>query len=206
LLLEGFNARGLPLDTLEGLASGIPFTAFGLCLEEPTMYRDHPELIQLLSWFGVDIMVEADSIEIPNEVYQIGAALAAALVNQPDTCWQDVGLWLGWVFGATGNSLIDLTDEMLYEIPALGWTPDDVAFACELIAEAHDILDRSERATLWLQGGPATIKTLKQAIQQTRSGLRQHVKRTKSRKRTQQGDPYVPHLQLDGPAAAHSPS
>jgi len=199
---DGFAARGLPIESLDMLGGGIPLMAYGVCLEEPTLYRDHPELIGLLALFGVVVDLEVDALEIDRLVYVAGAALAEALVGQTDPHWQDVGWWIGRAFGATGNTLVDDTDESLYNMPPLSWSTDDIAFGRELIAEADEVMTAAQRGCAWLQATPAASQQLKAAIRQTQRGLANHTQRQANRPKGQKGSRYVPHLRLGGPELA----
>jgi len=199
---DGFAARGLPLDSLDMLGGGIPLTAYGVCLEEPTLYQDYPELIGLLALFGVAVDLEVDTLDIDRQVYVAGAALAEALVAQTDPHWQDVGWWIGWAFGATGNTIVDETDESLYDMPPLSWSADDIAFGRELIAEADEVMTAAQRGCQWLQATPAASQQLKAAIRQTRRGLASHTQRQTTRPKGPKGSRYVPHLRLDRPDLA----
>ena len=47
---------------------------------------------------------------------------------------------MAWVFSCSGNSLIDYDMDELYEMESLEWTPHDIAFAIEMIAEADRMM------------------------------------------------------------------
>jgi hypothetical protein len=61
---------------------------------------------------------------------------------------QDLANLLRWIFGSSGNTLVDNSDEMLYEsgLELFDWTPDNVAFMNEVQAEAQQIIDSALRA------------------------------------------------------------
>jgi hypothetical protein len=158
LLCKAISAKGIPLDDLESIGWGIPLNAVGVDLEDPEFYAVHTDLLPILAPFGIDIPEgETYSIDIPDCVYPVGRALAASLHEQPDPALREVGWAFGWLFSCTGNSLIDYTDEALSEIPPLSWSPDDIAFAIELIDEAEGILRDVQagveilKSTPWLQ-------------------------------------------------------
>ncbi len=158
LLCKAISAKGIPLDDLETIGWGIPLNAVGVDLEDPEFYAVHTDLLPILAPFGIDLPEgETYSIDIPDCVYPAGRAIAASLHEQTDPALRQVGWLFGWLFSCTGNSLIDYTDEALSEIPPLSWSPDDIAFAIELIAEAEGIMRDVQagleilKTTPWLQ-------------------------------------------------------
>ena len=162
LICKGISAQGIPLDDLETIGWGIPLTAAGVDLEDPEFYAVHTKLLPLLAPFGIDIAEgETYRVDIPEHVYTVGRAIAASLHQQSDPALRQVGWTFGWLFGCTGNSLVDYTDEMLSEIPPLSWSTEDIAFAIELIEEADSIMRD-------VQAGIETLKaesTLRKALE-----------------------------------------
>lgn len=157
LLCKAISAKGIPLDDLETIGWGIPLNAVGIDLEDPEFYAVHTDLLPILAPFGIDIPEgETYSIDIPDCVYPAGRAIAASLHEQPDPALRQVGWLFGWLFSCTNSSLVDYTDEALAEIPPLSWSPDDIAFAIELIDETDGILRDVQagieilRSTPWL--------------------------------------------------------
>ena len=167
LLCAGFTQQGIPLDDIAFLGYGIPLTACGLTLEDPDTFTHHPDLLPLLDLFGIRPEPGAYSIDIPQSTYKAAYTLADSLVQQTDPHWQKVGWLLAWVFGCSGNSLIDLDDEGLCEIQPLSWDTEDVAFAIDMITEAHRVLDDAEQAQTWLKLHPEAVKRLEANIQHT---------------------------------------
>ncbi len=141
LLCKAISAKGIPLDDLDVIGWGLPLNAIGVDLEDPEFYAVHTDLLPILAPFGIDIPEgETYSVDVPECVYPAGRAIAASLLEQTDPALRQAGWTFGWLFSCTGNSLIDYTDEALSEIPPLSWSPEDVAFAIELIEEAGGIL------------------------------------------------------------------
>jgi hypothetical protein len=167
LLCAGFTQQGIPLDDIAFLGYGIPLTACGLTLEDPDTFTHHPDLLPVLDLFGICPEPDAYSSDIPQISYKAAYILADSLVQQTDAHWQQVGWLLAWLFGCSGNSLIDLHDERLCEIQPLSWDTDDVAFAIEMITEAHRVLDDAEQAQIWLNAHPAATEQLRRNIHQT---------------------------------------
>jgi len=167
LLCAGFTQQGIPLDDIVFLGYGIPLTACGLTLEDPDTFTHHPDLLPLLDLFGICPEPDAYSIDIPQSTYKAAYTLADSLVQQTDAHWQQVGWLLAWLFGCSGNSLIDLDEERLCEIQPLSWDTDDVAFAIEMITEARRVLDDAEKAQTWLTTHPDALEQLSANFQHT---------------------------------------
>ncbi len=141
LLCKAISAKGIPLDDLETIGWGVPLVAVGVNLEDPEFYAVHTDVLPALLPFGIDLPeVKTYSIDLPEGIYQVGCAIATSLHEQTDVALRQVGLLYGWLFGCTGNSLVDYTDEMLAEIQPLSWSPDDIAFAIEMSEEADGMM------------------------------------------------------------------
>jgi hypothetical protein len=158
LLCKAISAKGIPLDDIETIGWGIPLVALGIELEDPEFYAVHSDLLPILAPFGIATPEgETYSIDIPDCVYPAGHAIAASLHEQHDPALRQVGWLFSWLFSCSGDSLVDQTDESLAEIPPLSWSPDDIAFAIELIDEAEGILRDVQagveilKSTPWLQ-------------------------------------------------------
>lgn len=141
LLCKAISAKGIPLDDLDVIGWGVPLNAIGVDLEAPEFYAVHNAALPALVPFGIDIPEsETYSIDVPECVYAAGRAVATSLHAQDDPALKPVGWLYAWLFGCSGNSLIDLTNEALYEIQPLSWSADDIAFAVEMIEEADGIM------------------------------------------------------------------
>lgn len=158
LLCKAISAKGIPLDDLETIGWGIPLNAVGVDLEDPEFYAVHTDLLPILAPFGIDLPEgETYSIDIPDCVYPAGRAIAASLHEQPDPTLRQLGWLFSWLFSCSEDSLVDQTDDSLAEIPPLSWSPDDIAFAIELIEEADGIMRDVQagveilKSTPWLQ-------------------------------------------------------
>jgi hypothetical protein len=155
------SGRGIPIDNLEYMSYGIPLDAAGALLEDPEFYTQHPDTLPILALFGIHPEAGMYSVEIPDIGYTAGRTAADSLVKQGDEHWRQVGWALAWLFSCSGNSVIDLDDESLMEIPPLSWEPNDVAFAVELIEEANGIMTDVNVGLQWLQTTPAAMAQLK---------------------------------------------
>ncbi|KAB2867409.1 MAG: hypothetical protein F9K46_00390 [Anaerolineae bacterium] len=161
MICAELNRIGLPVDDLEYLAFGIPLPAYGVDLTELGFYDEHPELLPLLALFGI-----APDTLIPEQAYPIGQALGDALCNHPDSRYQQVGWLLLWLFAWTGNSIMDLTYEFMVEYEMLSWTPDEVAFALDMIRQADELMAQVTAGQALLLNQPALMNTLAQNIRQ----------------------------------------
>jgi len=141
LLCKAISSKGIPLDDLDMIGWGVPLVAVGIDLEDPEFYTHHPDLLPILALFGIDPS-EGDSysVDVPESAYAAGRAIASSLHEQTDPALRQVGWLFGWLFSFTQNSLIDLTNDDISEIPPLSWSQDDIAFAVELIEEADGIM------------------------------------------------------------------
>ena len=161
LLCRAVSAKGIPLDDLEMIGWGVPLTAAGIDLEDPEFYEVHNDLLPILRPFGIECPVgETYHIDVPNGVFAVGCAIASSLHEQPDSALRQAGWAFGWLFGCTGNSLVDYTDEALGEISPLSWSKDDIAFAIELIEEADSILRDVQAGLELLQAWPELMAAL----------------------------------------------
>ncbi|MCC6615310.1 MAG: hypothetical protein IT320_17680 [Anaerolineae bacterium] len=165
LLCGGISAKGIPLDDLEAIGWGIPLVALGIDLEDPEFYTVHGDLLPILAPFGIDIPEgETYRIDVPEDIYAFGSAIARSLHEQSDPALQQVGWLFGWLFSCTGNSLVDATDEMLSELQPLAWGPEDIAFAIEMIEEADGIMRDAMAGLEILKTTPALKAALERHI------------------------------------------
>ncbi len=185
LLCKAISAKGIPLDDLETIGWGIPLNAVGVDLEDPDFYAVHADLLPILAPFGIDIPEsESYSVDIPDCVYPAGRAIAASLHEQNDPALRQVGWLFGWLFSCTGNSLADETNEMLAQYPPLSWSPDDIAFAIELIEEAEAIMRDVYAGLKWINQNSGVLEILTynaQFIYKLASRQRNNVNETKVR-------------------------
>ncbi len=141
LLCRAISAKGIPLDDIETIGWGIPLVALGIDLEDPEFYAVQSDLLPILTPFGIEIPEgETYRIDVPEAIHRVGSFIASSLHEQNDPALRQVGWLFGWLFSCTGNSLVDYTDEALSEIQPLSWSPEDIAFAVEMIEEANGIM------------------------------------------------------------------
>jgi hypothetical protein len=164
LICGALTARGLPVDSLEFLGFGIPLPAYGVTLEEPEFYESQPDMAAVLACFGITPEPNPYSIDVPDCAYQAGHLLARSLLDHAEQRWQQVGWLLSFLFSSSGNSTVDLSYELQAELQPLGWTPDEVAFALEIIREADAIMADVHAACQWLNAQPQMLAALQANI------------------------------------------
>jgi hypothetical protein len=164
-ICQGITAKGIPMDDLEVMSWGVPLNAIGVDLEDPEFYAVHSAALPALVPFGVDIPEsETYSVDVPDCVYAAGRTVAASLHEEDDPALKQVGWLYAWLFGCSGNSLIDLTNEDLYEIQPLSWSADDIAFAVEMIEEADGIMSDAIAGLNFLTASPDLLAVLERNI------------------------------------------
>lgn len=164
-ICEAITTKGIPMDNLETMSWGIPLVSFGVDLEDPEFYAVHSAALPALVPFGVDIPEsETYSINVPECIYAAGRAVAASLHEQDDPTLKQVGWLYAWLFGCSGNSLCDLTIDDLYELQPLSWSPDDIAFAVEMIEEADGIMSDAMAGLKHLTASPDLLAVLQRNI------------------------------------------
>lgn len=137
-ICNAIRGYGIEIEEIERLAYGIPIPTYGARLDDPDFHESHPDVAAILAWF--DQESDGDTFDLDETAWQIGKWLHESLITTSDAGWQQVGWALGWLFSCTGNSSVDLDWESLDGLTPLDWTPDNLAFARELIAEADTIL------------------------------------------------------------------
>jgi hypothetical protein len=155
LLCRAITAKGIPLDSLEAISYGIPLNSCGVDLEDPDFYAVHTPVLPALAPFGIDTPeAETYSIDVPQCVHTAGRAIVGSLHDQDDPTLKQVGWLYAWLFGCSGNSLVDLSLDDLYELQPLSWSEDDIAFAVEMIEEADGVMTDAMAGLKHLQASP----------------------------------------------------
>jgi hypothetical protein len=137
------------IEDIEQFKWGVPCEGLGIDLEGYDglpLDEAYPRLRPVLDSLGFT----STSGEVE---YTHAGQIATHLVQSLDSYTeaaphQDFANLLRWIFGASGNTLVDNSNEMLYEsgLEPLDWTPDNVAFMNEVQTEAQQILDSAFRA------------------------------------------------------------
>ena len=143
--LKGASVRpsrrwALRINALEDMAYGIPLTAVGVNISSLETYEIHPDLKAIVELFGLQPDENVFGVAIADVAFQTGRSIAETLSHHAEYEWRQVGMALAWIFSCSGNSLIDYDMDELYEMESLEWTPHDIAFAIEMIAEADRMM------------------------------------------------------------------
>ena len=131
---------GIEINALEDMAYGIPLTAVGVNISSLETYEIHPDLKAIVELFGLQPDENVFGVAIADVAFQTGRSIAETLSHHAEYEWRQVGMALAWIFSCSGNSLIDYDMDELYEMESLEWTPHDIAFAIEMIAEADRMM------------------------------------------------------------------
>lgn len=143
--------------------------------------EDHPDegyrqLSWLMQWLfscsgnsvvlcGIEPPLSSDShahqtIIVPDHAYQAAQLLADDLEEHIDVRYRQMAWLLRWLFSCTNNPCLDWDDETMCSVEPLSWSPDDVAFAVEIIAEADTLMADIQSALHWLQNTPVVLAGL----------------------------------------------
>lgn len=164
LICEGISATGIPLDNLEYLPYGIPLPAYGIMLDDPEFYVDHPDAVSVLACFGIDPLPNQINIDIPSSAYTAAEMIATDLAERREEAYQQVAWLLQWLFGMSSNSIIDWHYEIMVEIEPLSWEANDLEFAHVMIEEADEIMSKVIAGLNWLTSEPAVMQSLQDNI------------------------------------------
>lgn len=170
-IITGIDRSGIPLDHPEYLTYGIPIPAYGTSLAEPEWYTAHAELLPILEQFGVSLDEDTQDVTIPGDAVDVALIVAASLLEGDDTCYRDVSSLLQWLWGISGNGALDYDLEVMWEIPPLDWTSENVTLAREIIDEAEAILAQAERGRELLLGQTSWQQALQRNITLARTRL-----------------------------------
>jgi hypothetical protein len=94
------------------------------------------------------------------KIYTIGGIIADSLEQQEAEAYQQLSWTVKWLFSCSNNSCVDWDAETMYSVEPLAWTPEDVAFAVELIAEAETIMADAEAGLSWAKGEAGVLLAL----------------------------------------------
>jgi hypothetical protein len=162
-LCEGFSKVGIPMDdgSLESIWWGIPLPSYGHNLNEADFHASFPETLSILALFGI-ILDEEGEIQIPN--MQTACDLAICLRQSLEAHigkhekLRQIFFAIGWLWGISGNSCVDMDSEAMMEVQPLDWCEQDIDFARHMIHEAHEIMDDALAGIEYLNtNAPASI-------------------------------------------------
>lgn len=167
LICGAVSAKGIPLDNLEYISYGIPMDGFGVELESAEFYAEHPDLVPILALFGVRPEPDSYNVEVSEAAYRVGRAIALCLDEHPDQRYRELSCLMRFLWSFSGNTLVDWSYDMLFEIPPLSWSEEDVAFAIEIIEEADAIMASAQRGIQLLQSQPDVMAALEHNIKRS---------------------------------------
>ena len=189
---------GFPIDDVEEMAWGIPSPSVGINLRNGETYQSHPEIIPLVELFGGRIDADnvsddydeeidegyygdedfsTDGIEIPAGIYQVARLISQSLstISQETSLeWFRVNRFIEWVFGVSGNTLIDCTEYDLREMQPLDWNKQDIELAKAVIAEVNPFMIDALMGREILDDNPAMMKTLGKNINRVKKAMKKH--------------------------------
>jgi len=182
-ICEGINAQLVtPIESLEALRYGPPLECYGV---DPTLLAevDEPEHLiyrsqAIYALFGLAI----DSDDMDGD--WSGARLAVdilhhSLEQQSTSDYNDLDALLSWMFSASGNSLVDWSQEAMWESGAdyPDWSPEDIAFVNDMTREAQAIMHAAESGLILLENDT----TLRKALRRNIRAIYKHIERREKR-------------------------
>lgn len=66
LICAAITARGIPVESLEWIGFGIPMPTYGVVLDNPDFYTEHPDTIPILACFGISSQPNPYQIDVPD--------------------------------------------------------------------------------------------------------------------------------------------
>lgn len=202
LICAEISAIGIPLDSIEGIGYGIPMSAYGATLHDADFYTYHPDVVPILNMFGIQPEEDAYQVDVPERAYTAGHLLYNSLVEHPDEQYRQVGYLIGWIYGCSGNTSVDVDFESLAGFQPLSWEPDEFAFAVEIIREADELMAAAQ-AGLELIRADATLR---QTLQDNIDRLYRFFARQTGKEKSKHDHPRLhwPALDASSPGTAKS--
>jgi hypothetical protein len=186
-LLHGINAHLLmPVQSLEDARYGPPLECCGIDAELLTEgdELDHPmhRARPLFTLFGVSL-TDISSASRWSTATTAVHILRVSLKERPEVVYQDLFWLLGWLFSASGNTLVDWSQGDLWESGAEmpEWTPEEVEFLNELALEAREIMAGVWRGIDALEQDASLRRTLVRNIHHLYRQLDRKGKKTNAR-------------------------
>lgn len=143
ILCEGIGGYlVVDVQSTHELQFGIPWQAVGVDLYDMESVREHqPQLISVATWFGVKDDSSFDSARRIAEVL-----IQSIEPFENSDMHKDLANLLRWAFSLSGNTLVDYTDEELYDMGTepLMWEIDQILYANEIQQEAYDMVESAE--------------------------------------------------------------
>ena len=169
-ICEGINAQLVtPIESLEALRYGPPLECYGV---DPTLLAevDDPEHLlyrsrAVYALFG--LAIETDEMDGEWSTAQLVAdILHHSLKAQSASDYHNLNALLSWMFSASGNSLVDWSQEAMWESGAEypDWSPEDIAFVNDMTREAQAIMSSAESGMALIENNSSLRKVLQRNI------------------------------------------
>src|SRR5579859_677506 len=128
---------------LEELRDRPPIVCFGFNLEDSEFYERHDNFQRLAGLFGLHS--EGDCRNLPT-AQAVASGLIKSLKKTRRKRYRDLALTLRWLFSMTGGTLLDMTNEDLYE-SGIEWPSwDELEYLKESYQEVRAFQDSARRA------------------------------------------------------------
>jgi hypothetical protein len=164
MICNAITERGIPLDNLEWIDFGVPMPAYGVVLDDPDLYTEHPDTIPVLACFGISPEPNPSHINVPDCAYTAGRLIAADLQRHEDENYRQVSWLMQWLFSCSNNSSIDYDYESMCEFQPLSWEADELAFAIEIIEEADGIMADALAGLAFIKDQPDLLAALQHNV------------------------------------------
>jgi len=170
-ICEGINAQLVtPIESLEALRYGPPLECYGV---DPTLLAemDDPEHLIYRSraiYALFDLAIDSDEMDGEWSSAQLVAdILHHSLKAQSASDYHDLNALLSWMFSASGNSLVDWSQEAMWESGAEypDWSLEDIAFVNDMTREAQAIMGAAEGGMALVESHATVRKALQRNIQ-----------------------------------------
>jgi len=170
-MCEGINAQLVtPIESLEALRYGPPLECYGV---DPTLLAevDEPEHLIYRSraiYALFDLAIDSDEMDGEWSSAQLVAdILHHSLKAQSASDYHDLNALLSWMFSASGNSLVDWSQDAMWESGAEypDWSLEDIDFVNDMTREAQDIMRAAESGMTLVESDAAVRKALQHNIQ-----------------------------------------
>jgi hypothetical protein len=164
MLCEGMNAKLVgKLDHIEQVKYGVPIEAMGLCVDDPEFYDAYPDLGAIVADFCLRSEERLDT-ELARRAARL---LIDSLEASGSKTLAEVGQLLTWLFSLSGNTLVDMTADEIWEsgMELPDWVPDDIAFVNAMTSEAIEIVQQASDGEKTLERDPELRTALRENIQ-----------------------------------------
>lgn len=169
----------IDLCYLHDMAYGIPCQWEGVELSLLRFPDEHPDLAAFLQGF-FDITPHSnrsgycfDAVDV-EMAHKIAVPITQSLIREMRQPCADLAFLMMWIFGTSGNSLIDCSREEYYDYghEPLDWEPDTLKMVDEAHAYAAIILSAAKRGLGLLQTNDAIAETFRHNVTRIETALK----------------------------------